>query len=280
MADLKQVKQKLDEAKSLLLITQALSEVSSIKLKRIRSSVERNAYFFSEITKVYRTVKIVADARKITLPKNGRSISILITSNYRFYGDLNTKLIKYFLDRTVNEQGDIIVIGTTAVDYLSGIKYNKKYQVLSLKKDLPNDQELKALVLLIQPYSQVLVYHSQFKSVLTQIPTVSDITQSARAEQVSDKKDLNYIFEPEIEKILNFFDGQITTLLLEETFLESELSRVAARLITTSRAEETAENHLDEEKKVYANARRMRLNTNLLESLSSFEILSLRRSTN
>lgn len=276
MANLKQVKQKLDEAKSLLLITQALSEVSSVRLKRIRNSVERNAFFFAEITKVYRMVKIVADARKIILPKNGRRMSILITSNYRFYGDLNTKLIKYFLEKTHDIETDIIIIGTTASDYLKGIKYNKRYQFFDLAKDFPNDNELKLLVSIIQPYSEVLVYHSQFKSVLTQIPTTSDITQSARAEQVINKKDLNYIFEPEIEKILNFFDAQVTTLLLEETFLESELSHVAARLIATSRAEDTAEKHLEDQKKVYANARRMLFNTNLLESLSSFEILRLR----
>lgn len=281
---LKQIRQQLDEAESLQLITHALSDLSSMRLKKIRDSVERNVFFGSEIAKVYHMVKRVAFLRKIVLPKNGKTLSIVITSNFRFYGNLNTNLLKFFLSQTQNlntdmkqsfHQNDVVVCGTTGIEYLKGVRYPKSYQPVVLKKDMPSDEELKALVNKVRDYSQVLVFHPQFKTVLTQIPAVKDITQSfdITEQKTPEKIDINFIFEPEIQKTLIFFDSQITTLLLEETFLESELARVAARLITTSQAEKSAEEFLEKKKKLFANARRTNTNTKLLESLSSFSAI-------
>lgn len=272
---LKQIRQQLDEAESLQLITHALSDLSSMRLKKIRDGVERNAFFFNEISKVYHMVKRVAFLRKVTVPKNGKTLSIVITSNFRFYGNLNSNLLKYFLEQTKTMNTDILVIGTTGIDYLKGINFNHPIQPIVLKKDIPSDEELKALVNVVKDYSQVFVFHSQFKTVLTQIPSVKDITQTSDiSSQLSDKSDdLDFIFEPEIEKTLAFFDSQLTTLLLEETFLESELARVAARLITTSQAEKASEELIEARKKLFANARRTNTNTKLLESLSSFSAI-------
>lgn len=285
---LKQIQQQLDEAESLQLITHALSDLSSMRLKKIRESVERNAFFFNEISKVYHMVKRVAFLRKVSIPKNGKTLSIVVTSNFRFYGNLNTNLLKYFIDQTKTMNTDILVVGTTGIDYLKGVHFAHPFQPIILKKDMPSDEELKALVNVVKNYSQVFVFHSQFKTVLTQIPAVKDITQTSdldnRESQIvgrnaslvenrSSMSDQHLIFEPEIEKTLAFFDSQLTTLLLEETFLESELARVAARLITTSQAEKAAEDLIEERKKLFANVRRTNANTKLLESLSSFSAI-------
>lgn len=293
---LKQIQQQLDEAQSLQLITHALSDLSSMRLKKIRDGVQRNAFFFAEISKVYHIVKRVAFLRKVSVPKNGKTLSIVITSNFRFYGNLNTNLLKYFLDQTQTINTDTVVIGTTGIEYLKGVYFTRAFQPVVLKKDMPTDEELKELVNVVKDYSQVFVFHSQFKTVLTQIPTFKDITQTSdfddrgsrvanRGSQserdtskmggsaINDKQNSNFIFEPEIEKTLVFFDSQLTTLLLEETFLESELARVAARLISTSQAEKAAEQFLEDKKKLFANARRTSTNTRLLESLSSFSAI-------
>lgn len=285
--NLKQIEQKIDEARTLQFLTEALSEISSVRLKKIRNGVERNIYFFNELSQVYRTVKFVADRKGIKLDKNNKQLIILLTSNFRFYGDLNTKLLKFFLPEIGNSTTDIVVVGKIGIEYLQGINFKKPFTPLIFEHDMPSDEEFKKLADYVNKYSQVFIYYSKFKNVLNQPPIKKDLTQSSDTSyQLSDKSDDqklkiedSFIFEPEIHKILNFFDDQLKSLLLEETFLETELSRVSARLVATSSAEKAAEDYLDKEEATYANAKRSVYNTQILESLAGFEALKIKLKT-
>jgi len=89
MQTIKQINTILEEIFSLKLVAHAYTEISTIKLQKIRAGIERNRTFFQEITQVYRMVKVAAGMQNLTSgnPKKG-AVSILLTSNQRFYGGL------------------------------------------------------------------------------------------------------------------------------------------------------------------------------------------------
>ena len=148
----------LEEGESLKQIAQSYSEIANLKIKRIRTEVERNRIFFEEITKIYDIVKAFAMKKKLDLKKPKKRLSILITSNYRFYGSINSDLQKYFLGSTVElPDVDKLIIGKSAIEYFKSTNVLPNYQTLILKTDMPDSLELMNLAKIASEYNQVQV---------------------------------------------------------------------------------------------------------------------------
>lgn len=282
---IKQIEAAIEEGVSLKMIAQAYSEIANLKIKRIRSEVERNRLFFGEIWNVYALVKAYALEKKVSVTKPKKRLCILITSNHRFFGNINSSLINYFIGST-RELLDIdrLIIGKGGIDYFRVAKILPNFYEAILRQDMPTDWELADLVKIASDYNQVLVFHARFKSLLRQQATSTDITATSlylrnyvktfnkKADPASggaDKNFMRFIFEPELIKTLKFFDTQISTLLLEQTFLESELSRTASRFISMDQAQTAAEKFIKEYKCKRALTKRSLDNNLLLENYAS-----------
>lgn len=276
---IKEIEAALEEGDSLKSIAQAFSDIADLKIKRIRNSVERNRLFFDEIATVYATVKAVAIKKKAAYVKPKAKLCLLLTSNNRFYGAINSSLIKYFIGSTRQlPAADKIILGQGGIDYFRAFKVFPKLYELTLKDDLPTSLELAHLAQACADYNQVLVFHAKFKSLLTQQATFTDITQISfylnefRIKSLAGgpaKFVFDFIFEPELIKILKFFDSQILTLLLEQTFLESELSRTASRFIYMDQAEGEANKFIKQYQALKASAKAGFVNNAILENYAS-----------
>lgn len=266
---IKEIEQMIEEGNSLKTIAQAYSEIANQKIKRIRGEVERNRIFFQEISQVYGLIKELALKKKIYLPKNKKRISLIITSNYRFYGKINSDLIDFFVKNTRSLDTEILVLGKAAIDYFKANRHFSSYHQILLKADQPGAAELNQLVSIIKDYNQVLVFYSRLKSLLVQVPTVTDIT--ATTENIPGAKNLGdkFIFEPELQKVLSFFDSQVLTLLLEQTFLESEVARTASRFISMDQAETEANKFIKQHISLRAYQLRNLKNSQILESIAA-----------
>lgn len=268
-----QLLDSIDETDSLKMLAQAYTEISSSRLKKIRQAVEKNRYFLDNLSDIFRLTKHTAYKYNVVpTEKNNKTLSVLITSNYRFYGKVNDDLIRFFIAETAKSASDKIVIGKAGQTFLQAINYNHQYTPITLQKDLPLPQELTHLGSLTQNYSKVFVYFSKMESVLVQKPETKDLTQSPTLtpEEIAASKhqpglftllvhpqtiykpgqEEDFLFEPDIIKMLNFFETQITTLLLEQAFLESELSRTASRLISMDQAQSNADKMIIELKQL------------------------------
>lgn len=277
---IKQIDEILEEGNSLKIIAQAYSDIANLKIKRIRTEVERNRIFFEEISQVYDTVKYFAFKKKLTIKKPKNRLAILITSNYRFYGAINSSLTKYFVGTTRElPEVDKIIIGRAGIDYFKASKLLPKYLSVVLASDMPSPQELNNLAKYGSNYNQVQVFHSKFHSLLRQQATFTDVTAVSyfleeHAQNLkSNAEFMPHIFEPDLAKIVSFFDTQILTLLLEETFLESELSRTASRFIRMDEAETEANKFIKEYEKIKAFARRSLINNAILENFAAMAAL-------
>lgn len=273
----KQIKELIEQAQSLKQITQAFTQISSSKLKRIRVGAEKNREFFQDLSNIYGLINIIRKRRKIPIPvKNGKTLIILLTSNERFYGHVTGDLIEFFLVQGSKIRADKLIIGKSGVETLKAMNYALTFTPMILKSDFPDNAEFLQLSQLINQYSKVMVFHSQFESVLKQVPIISDITQSE--EEVSEKTNLsseqvnqynNFIIEPEIKQIAEFFDNQIKVLILESTFLESELARTASRLISMDSAQNEAEKFLTAQELALLTANRSIQNARILETVAA-----------
>lgn len=272
---IRDIDQTIEEVNSLKVLTQAFGEIASIKLKRIRTEVERNRQFFKEIAYVFRVVKSYAETKGVTLKKPKGTVSILITSNERFYGGIDTDVISYFIEVSAKYATDRIVTGVTGKEYLHAIRYIHQFTELTFKTDLPNEIEQSKLAEMIGSYKQVIVFYPQITTILVQKPTATDVTQSSWSKFSQQLvQDFNYvIFEPELQKTINFFDTQIMILLLQQTFFEAELARTASRLLAMDKAQIEANKFIDQQKKLRIKIKRDLINKQILESFSSMSAL-------
>jgi ATP synthase F1 gamma subunit len=283
--NIQEIKQQVEQGESLQLITRVFTEISSAKLKRIRKGIEQNRAFFYDLTNIYSLINMLSVKQGIKRkPKNPRTAVILITSNFRFYGQVTNPLMAYFLKKTDKKDLDRFIIGKTAHSILETMNYAIPYKKMLFNSDIPNISEIQNLTDQVKDHAKVVVFYSQMKSVLIQIPVDKDITQSIDpllyANQGKEVQKLlsefDYILEPDLGIMLQFFDAQIKGLLLEHTFLESELARTASRLISMDSAQNEAKKYLSDMKNELRIERKNITNARIIETISVLNLVRAR----
>ncbi|MBU1000610.1 F0F1 ATP synthase subunit gamma [Patescibacteria group bacterium] len=290
--NIREIEAALEEGNSLKAIAQAYSEIANIKIKKIRADVEQNRIFFQEISQIYTLIKQLAFQKKISIVKQKKMICMILTSNYRFYGSINSDLLEFFVNTVRKLNADHIYLGKAAIEYFraapleSGkiqLPFQDAVKEVLLKSDQPDTDELLMLTNLLKDYNQILIFYSNMKSLLVQVPTIMDLTSSSSpladpsTHELTEKQEngktgnelTKFIFEPELPKILQFFNSQVITLLLEGAFLESELSRTASRFISMDQAETEANKFIKQYQTNKAYAKRNMDNNTILENFAA-----------
>lgn len=280
IADLKT--ELLDE-QTLKYITSTFTEINSLKAKKIRAEFEKNQRFFEEIAQVYRLVKEVA-INKGVLPKTilfegyaerkegeKDTLAIAVTSNMRFYGKLNLNVARRFLEETGHAKTkDLMVIGQTGAEYLRAKKGGARIKTFFFKRDFPSRAEMLSLIDATRSYKRIYFYYPRFVTMVRQTVGLLDVTQTP-TEIPPEVGRIEYIFEPELKKILDFFERHVRLLLLSRVMLEAELSRTAARLMTMSAANDRADELIGVTASQLSKATKSFTNARLLETFAGMK---------
>lgn len=274
MASIGIITEELQTLNVLRLLANAFIETSAIKIKNIRTAFESNKTFYEEVTRLYHLVQYNAYIAKRLNKKseeNIKTLSVALTANHRFYGGANIETMKKFMETTEGTTTDRLVIGVTGIDYLASIGYPQPFQRMQFAMDLPTYDETFKFLNAVKPYKRVIVFYTKFVSLLTQSTGVTDITQSIQTGEDLPEEEIHIIFEPELPKILDFFENQIRMLLFLRVLLESDLARTATRLITMTAAEQRIEELHKERETELRKARRSRKNRELLETFAGIK---------
>ncbi len=242
-------KKELNDLETIRFVTSALFEVSAEKVDRLRSSFKNNAIFYKEIGNLYKYVKQTALVRG-QLPKKSNTVSrkifIAFTSNSRFYGSVNIDVMNLFVKNINNDGSNYMVVGRMGEFFMRNFPdLSKRVSFLSFEGDDPTMDEIHAFLKKVSAYEQVYVSYSTFVNIFTQEVSVLDIAHSPIID-VSEhtKEETDYIFEPELPKILAFFETRVRYLLFQRIMLESELARTSARLLAMNKAQDRADKAL------------------------------------
>jgi ATP synthase F1 gamma subunit len=267
---------ELEELETIRFITGALFEVSAERINRLKDSFERNRLFYIEISDLYRSIKHIAQKRgQVSERKSSklRGVSVAFTSNSRFYGSINSDVMNTFLNHMRVTQRDCIVIGRTGAAFMENYPEHDRCTYLSFVGDQPTETEMRQFLKRVTDYGQVYVFHPAFVNVFAQDVAVLDITHTPGLEEqeLNEHASLEYIFEPELPKILHFFETRVRYLLFQRSMLEAELARTAARLMAMNAAEEKADEEIVKTKGSIRREIETFNNMRLLESFSAIK---------
>ncbi len=260
-------------------ITGALRDIAAIELKGVRDQFERNAQFSEELKDLFGLVTSIAESREGRVPLAASRDTVLhvaYTTNRHFYGSLNHNVMATFVAAT-NTKDRCLIIGDTGKQYwLSQAKKRLEVSFISFSGDMPTMEETLAFLERVAPYTRVNVFFPSFVSVFRQEIRTLDITfrparvEKSAARSAVSEETLQYVLEPDIKEMLAFFNTQVRYALFERMLLETQLSRIAARLVHMDSADQNARSLLNRETRELRRALAANSSRRLLETLVGF----------
>ncbi len=250
MSTLAERHQELLGLEALQFVTSTFFELSAEKIGRLRREFEKNRKFFEEVSGLYEAVRRAAAKAKGEhgSTARGRSVAVAFTSNAHFYGSVNADVVRALVDHIAQApEEEILVIGNTGKSFMEGYGlHGRAGEFFSFAGDDPTREEIRQFLDRVAPYEHVRVFHPSFVNVFTQTVGELDITHAPPEYGQRDEAlgAVDYIFEPELSRILSFFETRVRYLLFRRTMLEAELARTAARLLSMNQAEDRADKSL------------------------------------
>jgi len=250
----------------LKLLAQSYEEIATIKMRQARDSVLVNRDFFKSLTEVFLNVKTsyrrkllqeqqhrtFADLVHFTgVKKNGKEVLLFFSANNKLYGDIVPRIFSTFLaDVRAHPDDAIAIVGEAGKDMFRATGVKRDYRYFAVPDALTSYEVLKPLVTFLTQYEKVKAFYGKFDNVLSQTVIGDYIGENALepdkqpvpGEEAG--KPVDFYFEPSVEKILQFFETQVFSLLLQQTIHETELARLASRIKAMEQAIEQTNTRL------------------------------------
>ncbi len=275
MSRINEQKQRIDDIEAARYITGALRDISAIELKGLREKYERNDLFYSELRDLFQLVWRIANEESggTGIAGGEGELYVAYTTNRHFYGSLNHDVMNKFIERTDKKSKCLIIGDTGKMIWNARRQMRQKVDFLSFAEDSPNQNEFDDLIKRVDSFQSVYVFYPGFTSVFQQDVQMVDITYrpSKHVMEKEEFKDLpDYLFEPDLSEMVVFFNSQVRSTLLERLFLETQISRVAARLVKMDTADDNASELIKSEMRTLRRVRTSFSSRRMLETVVGF----------
>jgi F-type H+-transporting ATPase subunit gamma len=292
MANLKEIRVRLNSVKSTRQITSAMKMVSAAKLRKAQESILQLRPFYNKLHEVLTHVNASMEEEHENkfgfASDTGRVLLVVITSNRGLCGAFNTNIVKRAIQsinvqyHEANKAGklDIIAIGKKGADQLKSKNYKitAAYHELFDKLNFENSMKLSNWLMdnfLNGNYSVVKLVYNQFRNAAVQevieeffLPVLKPVEAGNIYESYTD-----YIFEPSDVKILDEMIPYTLRVQLFRALLESNASEHGARMTAMHKATDNATELIKELELHYNKARQAAITSEILEIVGGAEAL-------
>jgi F-type H+-transporting ATPase subunit gamma len=284
MANLKEIRIRLNSIKSTRQITSAMKMVSAAKLRKAQDATLQLRPFYIKLHEVIKRVSSSIDeAHENVFSRStdtGRVLLIVITSNRGLCGAFNSNIVK----RTIqciheqypevyrNGQLDIITIGKKGADQLKA----KNYKILATYHDLFDKLTFERSTQLSnqciqdfirEKYGIIKIIYNQFKNAAVQeiseeflLPVMPDVSTEDKYESHTD-----YIYEPSEAEILDEMIPYSLRIQFFRALLESFAAEHGARMTAMHKATDNATELIKDLALTYNKARQAAITNEILE---------------
>ncbi len=292
MANLKEVRTRIESVNSTKQITSAMKMVAASKLRKSQNAImalrpyaEKFAEILERATGSGQQTTAFAENRELE-----RVLIIPLSSNKGLCGVFNANVIRETINlireeyQNLLDDGklDILCVGSKVEESL---KF-KKFPVTGNENDILDDLTYENAAAFAEKlmkyfeekkYDRIVFVYNQFKNAATQImvheqflPIVSQ--QSADNNTDSDME-IDYIFQPSREEIYNEMVPKSLKMQVYKILLDSFASEQGARMISMTQATDNATELIKELNLTYNKARQSAITNELVEIVSGADAL-------
>lgn len=286
---LKEVRERISSVQSTQQITKAMKMVSAAKLRRAQDAIVQMRPYATKLNQMLVNILSNLEGGASTVYNENREpvnvLVVVVTSNRGLCGAFNTNIIKAaesLIEETYSSQKqqgklNIMCIGKKGYEYFE--KKNKKGTPVPLIKDyvsLFDDLSFDNVAALAQKliarfekgsYDVVEVAYGQFKNAAVQVPTAEKFlpVQSSNNDDDDHSHRPQYIFEPDINGLLQNLKPSILQTTFYQYLLDTHASEHGARMTAMDKATENAEELMKDLKISYNKARQEAITSELSE---------------
>lgn len=292
MANLKEIRNRITSVSSTMQITSAMKMVSAAKLKRAQDAVTQMRPYADKLQGLLADISASLDTSdNIYAPKKHQKnvLLVVITSNRGLCGGFNNNVIKESLRLINNDYKDqnisVVTVGKKATDAFKRSQYNIKGSALpknsdELWNDLSFDNAAPIAEKIMKAYvdnhiDKVVLVYNRFKNVATQLVTAEQFLPIQQvSEQEVSNANLDYIFEPSKEEIVEELVPKSLKIQFYSALLDSHAGEHGARMTAMHKATDNAAELNKQLKLEYNKARQAAITNEILEIVGGAEALN------
>jgi F-type H+-transporting ATPase subunit gamma len=286
MANLKEVKQRINSVISTQQITKAMKMVSAAKLRRAQDKIVQMRPFSQKLTTILNNVSAASEGNTDLVYAEKREVKkvllVAITSDKGLCGAFNTNVIKA-TNLTIREQFagaevTVMPVGKKALEYYKKSAYNVIDQYSTLFHDISFENVREAANYAMEAFvdgefDQVVLVFNEFKNVATQIIRAEQFLPMVPTQNEVSSNETDYILEPSREFIIEELVPKALRTQFFKAVLESNASEHGARMTAMDKATENAGDLLKELKLMYNRTRQAAITNEILEIVAGAEAL-------
>ncbi len=246
--------EEISQLKVLQTISSVYGQVASLWMSKTRDTVVTSRDYLAEMQQVFLTVfssyikkirqlsnsKKKLGSEKITfLAHNGKKVTVLLSANGGFYGEIIKRTYDKFLEEVRQSDYEVVIVGKQGLASFLIDEPHRPYTYINFPDERTDQDKLLELIQHLVQYDQIRIHYPRYENLVTQEPYVFALSANPYDNLTEQEKARYYLFEPDMETILGFFEQQIFSSLFEQTMNESHLAKSAARIIVMDKAADT-----------------------------------------
>ena len=308
MANLRDIRDRISSVKSTQQITRAMKMVAAARLRKAQDRMTNARPYSHKLREI--VGKLVEKSESVnplfkTAEKPENVLILVMGSDRGLCGGFNTNLFRvvenqiheHFYEHLKNKTLSMICFGKKAHDFFRA----RKYPVIDHKIGFFDNLQYENLTEVVNQvteqfknntYDEVYLAYNEFKSVIAQrrrflkiLPVARSMEEIGNLESEVKKKevdqilkkdlsDIDYIYEPDPESILDYVLPLYVNIQMWQASLESYAAEQGARMTAMDSATENAGEIIGDLELKYNQARQAAITTEISEIVSGAEALS------
>ena len=286
MSNLKEIKKRIGSTQSMRQVTRTMEMVSTAKIRGAQNRIEGTRPYVESLAKILasvtRAAKVIRHPLLEMRPDVKRVMIIAIASDRGQAGAFNANIIHQTEEliaqrKELGQEIELMCCGKKVVDYFKGRGIEPDF-VSQGQSGRPTYEDVRVLAdRAIDEYAsaavdEIILVSNRFISVGTQrveqtilLPATVDDLEEEVAESDEYRAQLEYIFEPSAESVLQNLLPTFVEVLVYRILLESAAAEHAARRAAMKSATDSADKMLKTLSRTYNRARQAAITTEIAE---------------
>lgn len=291
MANLKDLRTRINSVKSTRQITSAMKMVAAARLRKAQNRIIQLRPYANKLHKLISTLSNNLNEEEAnnysTVRDEEKILIILITSNRGLCGAFNSLAIKNAINladnvyKTQLNKGNVhfLAIGKKGADFLK----RKKYNLIDSKNELFDSLTFQTVAPLAEnimkqfineEYDKIEFVYNQFKNAAVQNITTEQFLPVVINEEEEGKHLPFYIFEPDKERIILELIPKSLKIQFYKAIIDSFVAENGARMTAMHKATDNATELIRDLDLEYNKARQNAITKELLDIVGGAEALN------
>jgi len=284
MQALREIRRRIRSVENTEQITKAMEMVAAVRLKKAQAKAESSRPYAKKLGHLMENLSLASGVISHPLFEKREEVKkialVIITSDRGLCGSYNSNIFKAadnFLRRYDHNKVILVIAGRKGYNYYKKKDWEIRYKYSGLETKM-SFSELKSLtnqitgLFLSREVDEVFLLYTKFINSLVQKVTLEKFL-NIQPEEIKEKEEIDYIFEPDAEKIFEVLLPRYCLNKIQTALLESQASEYGARMTAMNAATRNAEEMAEHLTLIRNKLRQASITKEMLEIASGAEAL-------